>query len=203
MNNNGTIRLAIPPGQVQAHCLTCKTDVVIPEGTLRCSHGDHDVEPTSLPRFPMQARSLAEVDATRAPSQPVVTAGDGAIQAIPLPPIKEALSWHGATQTLRDQLAAEETQLQERLRQVRQTRRLLDQVLERVSAPENRAAATRPGSKLWAPQLGLTCCRICGSSTRKHGSHGRCGTCANHFRKTGEERFAIESTTTEVSEHDN
>lgn len=199
---NGTVRLAIPPGHVDARCLVCPADVVIPAGTLRCPHGDHDVEVTSLPRMPMLARSLAEVDASSS-RMPAAPAEAAPVQVIPLPAIKEALSWHGSTRTLRDQLAAEETQLQERLRQVRQTRKLLDQVLERVQAPESRATTSRAGSKLWAPVLGLSCCRICGSTTRKHGSHGRCGSCANYFRKNGGERFAVPSTPSEVPDDHN
>jgi hypothetical protein len=133
------LRLALPPGHVDAHCLVCRVDVAIPEGTLRCPHGDHDVEPTSLPRMPKPeppARTVPEVVAVGgrrdAPPEP---AARGSVEPIELPPSDGALAWYADTRRLRDDLLDEEVALAERLKRVRGMRKRLDLVAAMFVAP--------------------------------------------------------------------
>jgi hypothetical protein len=156
MHNNGKsgLRLAIPPGHVDARCLVCPADVVIPEGTLKCPNGDHDVEPTSLPRMPVLSRSLAEVDGTGGTSpagkvsplaaEPMTAAEPArpAVERIVLPEwMKEAQTWLVATERFATALAAEDANLTAEVRQVRGVRKLLDAVLDRVKPADPEATS--------------------------------------------------------------
>lgn len=175
MTKNGHIRLAIPPGHVEARCLVCPADVIIPEGTLKCPNGDHDVEPTSLPRMPKMTRSLAEVDSfavTPLPTDlvpaPVVAMATPVKPAVP-PPVAAApeperielpsdmLDWYADTSSRRDRAASKEAELVAELKRVRQARKLLDGLLARIVEPTSGPpiVVTLDGPPAPAPTLAI------------------------------------------------
>lgn len=126
----GSVRAA---GHVNAHCPVCRRDVFVPEDTLKCPYGDHDVEPTSLPRMPK-----AEVRPAPATAVPLALPSERKAPAaeperIVLPDwMDEATAWLAATERLAGKLTTEDAELTAELRQVRGLRKLLDAVLERI-----------------------------------------------------------------------
>lgn len=223
MSSNGRIRLAIPPGYVDARCLVCPADVIIPDGTLRCPNGDHDVEPTSLPRMPrpasgngatplpaelMPAPTALTLQGERkplpAPAEVVVRQPEPApkdVEPVVLP--DTAVDWHADTVALHAQLVADEARLVEQLRRTRQTRKLLDAVLDRVMAPELPpspvveeivpelvAEPLAPGEKPWSTFARRCVNPACGTTERPHGAKGRCQRCYMYWRAHGTDRPA-------------
>lgn len=127
----GQVRVA---GHVDAYCTVCKRDVVIPEDTLRCPYGEHDVEPTSLPSMPRPVQA-----ATPAPTAPApdAAAPPPATERLRLPDwIDDATAWLALTGELAGQLPDEEAQIVRELRQVRSFRQLIRAVLERIETPD-------------------------------------------------------------------
>lgn len=161
MRSNGTLRLALPPGHVDAYCLVCRTDVAIPEGTLKCPNGEHDVEPTSLAHMPKPATAAASVIAIapelqaamddgllgqQSAPRPLAVAAPKAEKAPPEPVVlpDSAFGWYADTMRLRGDLLDEEIQLTERLKRVRSTRKRLDVVLGLFVAPQTEETAPDP-----------------------------------------------------------
>lgn len=144
-----SLKLAIPEGHVNGHCLTCKRDVFVREGTLACPNGPHEIEPTSLARLPDDHRGEAVFARMAAePTPPIVSvverpslrsaqiakAEPQPVERIELP--AALLDWYRITCDERDSLTADETYLAEQLRRVRQARKLLDGLLARIVEPE-------------------------------------------------------------------
>lgn len=153
------IRLPIPDGQVDAFCGVCKRDVVIPEDTLRCPNGEHDVEPSSLPRVPKQTASVAPTTVT-------------------LPGIKQATAWGQATEDLLAALEEEEASAlrdfesaRERVKVARRAANALRQMRDVVRV----GGGSAPDGKRWAKKFDR--CVDCGTTERKHLSRGRCTRC--------------------------
>lgn len=111
----------IPNGKVDAHCIPCHRDVVIPEGSLACPHCGRDVEPTSLARLPQEHRARAAAE-PKPPAEPIT-----------LPDwVDGAKKWRADTVKLSERMAKEEAELVADLRRVRTFRKILEAVLERV-----------------------------------------------------------------------
>lgn len=134
-------RLVASPGHVIAFCAVDARDVVIPEGTLKCPHGDHDVEPTSLPRMPKSnpAVTAEPVPAEQKPSSPAPGPAPATDRVVVPDWLKEGKAWVTATERFAEALAAEDANLTADVRQVRTVRKLVDAVLDRIKP-------TAPGS---------------------------------------------------------
>jgi hypothetical protein len=196
MTANGRVKLAIPPGHVDAFCAVEKRDVVIPEGTLGCPNGDHDVEVTSLPRMP-------EPDLPR-PVPVAALSGEraAAVDPVALPSIREATSFGRAASDLVAALEREERQAladfeaaRERVLAARRSLKVLRAALGLVRLPERSALSkktTAPapteGSRAWSKHH--PACINCGTTSRKHAVQGRCTACHAYWRDKGGERPA-------------
>lgn len=175
----------IPPGQVDAYCIPCHRDVVIPDGSLACPHCGRDVEPTSLASTPKP------ISAVPAPT--------GAVQSIELPDIRQAGAWSRATEALLEALEDEETAAmaafeaaRERVKVARKAANAVRQVRGLVAVQSSnssaapRPSAVAPNGKRWSRQHDA--CANCGTTSVKHAARGRCGTCDKHWRDHGAER---------------
>jgi hypothetical protein len=187
----GSVRIA---GHVNAHCLVCRRDVFIPEGSLKCPYGDHDVEPTSLARMPPTANGAQE--AVPAPDD------RGGAAQVTLPPIREARAWDAATEALLTALEREEAgalvdleAAKVRARNARRAaaafRQLRGLVAVEPAAPALRGAPVTPtpaaiGEKPWSQKH--PACVNCGTTSSPHQGRGRCAACAMYFRTRGVER---------------
>lgn len=175
----------IPNGKVDAHCIPCHRDVVIPEGSLACPHCGRDVEPTSLARTPK-------------PETPEAVPA-GVVQSIALPDIRQAGAWSRATEALLEALEDEETAAmaafeaaRERVKVARKAVNAMRQVRGLVAVQPSSSSATprpsavAPNGKRWSRQHDA--CANCGTTSVKHAARGRCSTCDKHWRDHGAER---------------
>lgn len=143
-SSNGPMRMA---GHVSAYCARCRRDVVVPENTMRCPYGNHDVEGTSLPRTvkvePPDAVAASPeavtvpVESPPAPApaaeQPAPKPASPATDRVTLPDwMKEGKAWLAATEKFAAALAAEDKSLSADVRQIRGVRKLLDAVLDKI-----------------------------------------------------------------------
>lgn len=139
MTTNGPMRMA---GHVSARCLRCQRDVFVPEGTLRCPYGDHDVERTSLPRMPKPVPRVGPPETPAPPPDraPVVPESRPSVERIALPHwMDEGRIWLTATKRFAKALATEDADLTAEVRQVRGLRKLLDAVLDKIEPPDSGA----------------------------------------------------------------
>lgn len=174
-------------GNVAAFCGRCKRDVIVREDSLRCPYGDHNVEPTSLPR------------ASRvAPAEPPTPTQ----QSVSLPKIKQAAAWNRATTDLLAALEKEEAEavaafevVRERARAARRAVGAVRQILGLVKLDGAPAVATTPRSAhplaagQWSRQHER--CINCGTTESAHASRGRCSGCDSYFRKHGRDREVV------------
>lgn len=184
-------------GNVAAFCGHCKRDVIVREDALRCPYGDHDVEPTSLPKMP-KALVAETVD---------VPAPASTTQSVSLPKIRQAAAWSKATTDLLAALEKEEAEavaafeaVRERAKTARRAAGAMRQILGLVrldgeagarSAP-SRGGIGRPMEPgQWSRKHDR--CTNCGTVEQKHKATGRCGPCYDHLQKYRAERPVSEA----------
>lgn len=215
------MRGELPPGTVDGYCTICAGDTIVSAPDYACPACGNPVHPDSLPRDARLAMMRGQTGAqaaesddepTPAPVEPIraiaARTEPPAVKTVTLPATKETMAWDRATDAMvaaadaaeARTLAAYETAKAEykaardyaaRVRQMRQ--------LVQVAPVDSVTAAPEPSTngKRWARNYDA--CVNCGTTRIKHGSKGRCGTCATHLNRHGVER----PTTTEAQTHGN
>lgn len=201
----------IPPDCVSGFCAVCKREIIAPETDPRCEDCNTPLHPASLPARLVRQQAQNATQAGQPDDKPVSVAvetvraaaaqnrsAEGQSKPLTLRPTQAARTYARSVAALVEaaereereaeavyrQASAAREQAKSRYEAARQEAHKLRQLRDLIVVDD--APAPASDGKRWSRNYDA--CRICGTTSVRHNSKGRCVTCQNYWQRNGRER---------------